>query len=209
MNVTPLQVEILERNIADLRMNLSEARTRNVYLQNIIDEQKKKMSALENEKLDMAAVGRKIGKENLTSKGKPQESVECTDDLQEKLEDADRLIRRLKRENEEQRKEVQPDRFLSSCPPACFIIDLLTWCIIFQIVSLRMSMNRGKIDNRRNEGGNTHRGYYKNGQQNQGSRFPPLQGHSHWRNRYVIRQSVSFYQWLTLGPIQAMVNLFN
>ncbi|KAK6637217.1 hypothetical protein RUM44_007631 [Polyplax serrata] len=156
VNVTPLQVEILERNIADLRMNLSEARTRNVYLQNIIDEQKKKMSALENEKLDMAAVGRKIGKENLTSKGKPQESVECTDDLQEKLEDADRLIRRLKRENEEQRKEI---------------------------VSLRMSMNRGKIDNRRNEGGNTHRGYYKNGQQNQGSRFPPLQGHSHWRNR--------------------------
>lgn len=106
VNITPLQVEILERNLAELRTNLSEARTRNVYLQNVIDEQKKKMSTLENEKLDLAAVGKKIGKENITAKSKSAGSESTLEDLQEKLEDAGRLIRRLRRENEEQRKEA-------------------------------------------------------------------------------------------------------
>lgn len=105
VNVMPLQVELLERDIAELRTNLSEAKTRNVYLQNVVDDQKKKLSALENEKLDMAAVGKKIGKENIT-KNRPVGREESVEELNEKLEDADRLIRRLRRENEEQRKEV-------------------------------------------------------------------------------------------------------
>ncbi|KAL0272271.1 UNVERIFIED_CONTAM: hypothetical protein PYX00_005312 [Menopon gallinae] len=90
VNATPLQIELMERDIAELKTNLGEARTRNVYLQNIVDEQKKKLSSLENEKKVKVTTGK-----------------ETNEELQEKLEDADRLIRRLRRENEEQRKEVR------------------------------------------------------------------------------------------------------
>lgn len=40
VNVTPLQIEILERDIAELRTSLTEAKARNISLENIIDEQK-------------------------------------------------------------------------------------------------------------------------------------------------------------------------
>lgn len=155
VNITSLQVEILERDLAELRTNLSEARTRNVYLQNIVDEQKKKLAALENEKLDLAAVGKKIGKENVTKATKSTGRAEAGEDLTEKLEDADRLIRRLRRENEEQRKEI---------------------------VSLRTTVSKQLAENRKPEGGNTHRNYYRNSQ-SQTSRFPPLHPHPNWKNR--------------------------
>lgn len=103
--VNPLQIEILERNLAELRTDFSEAKTKNVYLQNVIDEQKKKISSLENEKLDLIALGKNLGKENM-SKTKRCEKEQSTEELKDKLEDADRLIRRLRRENEEQRKEA-------------------------------------------------------------------------------------------------------
>jgi len=36
VNVTPLQIELLERDLADLKTNFSEAKTRNVYLQGVV-----------------------------------------------------------------------------------------------------------------------------------------------------------------------------
>lgn len=36
VNITPLQIELLERDLAELKTNLSEARTRNVYLQGVV-----------------------------------------------------------------------------------------------------------------------------------------------------------------------------
>lgn len=41
VNVTPLQVELLEREMSDLKIQLQEAESRNVYLSAIVDEQKK------------------------------------------------------------------------------------------------------------------------------------------------------------------------
>lgn len=113
VNTTPLQIELMERDIAELKTNLGAARTKNVYLQNIVDEQKKKLSALENEKLDITTVGKKTGKENNT-RVTATTGKETNEELQEKLEDADRLIRRLRRENEEQRKEVYDFSYPSS-----------------------------------------------------------------------------------------------
>lgn len=97
VNITPLQIELLERDLADLKTNFSESRTRNVYLQSVVDEQKKTIEALKSGEEEMVATGKAVHlKEH---RGKPAE-------LEEKLEEADRMIRRLRRENEEQRKEV-------------------------------------------------------------------------------------------------------
>lgn len=40
-NITPLQVEILEKEMADLKLQLQETESRNLYLSAIVDEQKK------------------------------------------------------------------------------------------------------------------------------------------------------------------------
>lgn len=41
LNMTSLQVEILEKEIAELKAALQEAKTKNVYLTGIVEEQKR------------------------------------------------------------------------------------------------------------------------------------------------------------------------
>lgn len=41
LNMTSLQVEILEKEIAELKAALQEAKTKNVYLAGIVEEQKR------------------------------------------------------------------------------------------------------------------------------------------------------------------------
>lgn len=41
INITPLQVEILEKELGELKFQLQEIESRNVYLSAIVDEQKK------------------------------------------------------------------------------------------------------------------------------------------------------------------------
>lgn len=40
VNVTPLQVELLEKDLQDIKTSLQEAKTHNQYLSNIIEQQK-------------------------------------------------------------------------------------------------------------------------------------------------------------------------
>lgn len=61
---------------------------------------------MEDERGEMAAVGKKIEMESIQKKQVTEEGQGTVEALQDKLEDADRLVRRLRRENEEQRKEV-------------------------------------------------------------------------------------------------------
>lgn len=41
VNVTPLQVELLEKDLQDIKTSLQEAKTHNQYLSSIIEQQKK------------------------------------------------------------------------------------------------------------------------------------------------------------------------
>lgn len=41
VNVTPLQVELLEKDLQDIKASLQEAKTHNQYLSSIIEQQKK------------------------------------------------------------------------------------------------------------------------------------------------------------------------
>ncbi|XP_063216394.1 uncharacterized protein LOC134527551 isoform X2 [Bacillus rossius redtenbacheri] len=95
-NVTPLQVEILERDIAELKSALQEANTRNLYLSGIVDEQKKKLDGLERR-----------GPEARTDRRDAQNQVDEADpDLVLKLEEVQKVVRRLRRENDDQRREL-------------------------------------------------------------------------------------------------------
>lgn len=89
VNVTSLQVEILERDIAELKSSLNEVRGRNTCLENIIDEQKKQLE-----------IAPKV------STSTDDVTLSPDPDLVFKLEEAEKIIRRLRRENDEQRREL-------------------------------------------------------------------------------------------------------
>ncbi|XP_026289880.1 uncharacterized protein LOC113214656 [Frankliniella occidentalis] len=93
VNVSSLQVEILERDLAELRSLLNEAKAQNSSLENIIDEQKKQLES-------------SINKLVPSSDDPPISSINPDPDLAFKLEDAEKVIRRLRRENDEQRREL-------------------------------------------------------------------------------------------------------
>lgn len=46
VNVTPLQVELLEKDLQDIKASLQEAKTHNQYLSSIIEQQKKSVYVL-------------------------------------------------------------------------------------------------------------------------------------------------------------------
>ncbi|XP_050311204.1 hrp65 protein-like isoform X2 [Anthonomus grandis grandis] len=92
-NTTPLQVELLEKELGELKMQMTEQESRNVYLSAIVDEQKKQL-----ERYD-----RRREKEQQQQRTPGDAEAE----LLRKLEDAETLIRQLRRENSDLRRENQ------------------------------------------------------------------------------------------------------
>ncbi|XP_014288990.1 uncharacterized protein [Halyomorpha halys] len=79
VNTRPLQVEILEKEVSELKTALLEANSKNSSLTQLVDYQKKQIEIIKKEK---------------------------DTEHQARLDDAENLIKRLIKENEEQRKEV-------------------------------------------------------------------------------------------------------
>ncbi|XP_035723143.1 uncharacterized protein LOC118442073 isoform X1 [Vespa mandarinia] len=98
VNVTPLQVELLEKDLQDIKASLQDAKTHNQCLTEIIDQQKKNLEELEKQKkkIDVTDVGIQVG-------GKSESSQE---DIVTRLADAHAVIKQLHRENTDQRKEI-------------------------------------------------------------------------------------------------------
>ncbi|XP_023030500.2 uncharacterized protein isoform X2 [Leptinotarsa decemlineata] len=87
-NITPLQVEILEKELGELKLQLEETESRNVYLSAIVDEQKRKLERYERDR------------------EKERERAARPDpELLRKLDDAEVIIRRLRRENSDSRRD--------------------------------------------------------------------------------------------------------
>ncbi|XP_014252414.1 keratin, type II cytoskeletal 1-like isoform X2 [Cimex lectularius] len=84
VNNRSLQVEMLEKEVSELKASLAEANSKNTRLLQLVDHQKKQLEAPVKE-------------------GNEQESVN-------RLEDAENLIKKLVKENEEQRKEIHSIR---------------------------------------------------------------------------------------------------
>lgn len=129
-NTQPLQVEMLEKDVAELRAALSEANTSNAALTALLEQQKKQLEA--------------AGTKNSEA------------EYDSKLEEAEKLIRRLRRENEDQRREM---------------------------ASLRASFSKSNgntggsgrhANGRRGGGGQLH--------DQQQHRFPPLHSQSYWHH---------------------------
>ncbi|KAJ9574872.1 hypothetical protein L9F63_007967 [Diploptera punctata] len=195
LNMTSLQVEILEKEIAELKAALQEAKTKNVYLTGIVEEQKntyvllcRKLERLESRRQELEAVGNKVTTGNkldaqsqagksLTDGDTKSQDTEEEQVLAMKLEEAEKIIRRLRRENEENRRELATIR-------------------------ANLSKNIGNGGGRQLGGGGNHRGggggasgggggnngggggHHRshNQQQSQSQRFPPLHTQSYWHH---------------------------
>ncbi|KAJ8983940.1 hypothetical protein NQ317_008642 [Molorchus minor] len=88
INLTPLQVEILEKELGEVKMQHQEIENRNTYLSAIVDEQKKKLERYERDR-----------------EKERQMSLQPDPELLRKLDDAETIIRRLRRENSDLRRE--------------------------------------------------------------------------------------------------------
>ncbi|XP_056642589.1 uncharacterized protein LOC130448977 [Diorhabda sublineata] len=87
-NTTPLQVEILEKELAEMKLQTQEIESRNAYLSAIVDEQKKKLERYERDR-----------EKERERAGQPDPEI------LRKLDDAEAIIRRLRRENSDLRRE--------------------------------------------------------------------------------------------------------
>ncbi|CAH1116878.1 unnamed protein product [Phaedon cochleariae] len=141
-NVTPLQVEILEKELGELKLHMQETESRNVYLSAIVDEQKKKLERYERDR-----------EKERDRAGQPDP------ELLRKLDDAETLIRRLRRENSDLRRDTAPHyspREMS--------------------YHQHRSGENGFTPSRSGRShGNRHRGHYR------GNWFPPLHSQSYWQ----------------------------
>ncbi|XP_018561122.1 uncharacterized protein LOC108903432 isoform X2 [Anoplophora glabripennis] len=150
-NITPLQVEILEKELSDLKLQLQETESRNLYLSAIVDEQKKKLERYERDR-----------------EKERERAIQPDPELLRKLDDAEAIIRRLRRENSDLRREnclttahyQQPRE-----PPA-------------QRENGYTSPRSGQNQGRGNSGGR-HRS--NNGGHYRGNWFPPLHSQSYWQ----------------------------
>ncbi|XP_077258834.1 uncharacterized protein LOC143895517 [Temnothorax americanus] len=152
VNVTPLQVELLEKDLQDIKVSLQEAKTHNQYLSNIIEQQKKRLDITEEQrnKIEVADVGIQVG-----------DPVQAS--LVVLLEESYAMVKRLRKENMDQKKEIASLKAASSANYA------------------------GTSRNGRSrDGNNSHynRGSPTSTTQEQNSRkFPPLPVPSYWHRR--------------------------
>ncbi|XP_015605106.1 uncharacterized protein LOC107272449 isoform X2 [Cephus cinctus] len=151
VNLAPLQVELLERDLQDIKASLHEAKTHNLYLSEIIERQKKKLDLVEErkEKLSMADAAIQVG------------SVVDSHhaDLATRLEDAEAMVKCLRRENEDQRREI---------------------------ASLKTSSTNGNSSGNGGRSRGSHNGHHSRGSANStgqdqtSHKFPPLHTQSFW-----------------------------
>ncbi|KAG7198789.1 hypothetical protein KM043_001768 [Ampulex compressa] len=154
VNVTPLQVELLEKDLHDTKTSLQEVKTQNEYLSEIIEQQKKKLDAIEgqNVKLPMTDIGIQVGG---TLDPVRADLVAC-------LRVAETMVKRLRSQNEDHRKEIATLKAASA------------------------NNSGGNKGGRSRDTNNSHhsRGSPTAAVQEQSShKFPPLQTQSYWHKR--------------------------
>lgn len=163
VNITPLQVELLEKDLQDTKISLQEARTQNQYLTDIVEEQKKKLNSAEEENVEgdaTADVGIQVGDR--------LDPVRA--DLVACLEGAEAMIKRLRKQNEDQKEEIAA----------------------LKAASASTNGNKGA---RSRDSNNSHhsRGSPTTTSQEQTPHiFPPLQSQSYWHRR-ILRNARSRY----------------
>lgn len=152
VNVTPLQVELLEKDLQDIKTSLQEAKTHNQYLLNIVEQQKQRLDVTEDQKnkVEMADVGVQVGDPMQAS-------------LVVLLEESYAMVKRLHKENLDQKKEIASLRATSAN---------------------NAGSSRGGRPRDNGNNGHHSRGSPTSATQEQNSRkFPPLPIPSYWHRR--------------------------
>ncbi|XP_076243492.1 uncharacterized protein LOC143184855 isoform X2 [Calliopsis andreniformis] len=147
------KVELLEKDLQDTKISLQEAKTKNQHLSEIIEQQKKKLDSMEEEKAK---------KQSVTDIGIQVDSRNDQVDLVTCLEVAEAMVKRLHKQNEDQRKEIAALKAVSASTT---------------------NSNKGA---RSRDNNNSHysRGSPTSTTQEQAShKFPPLQSQSYWHHR--------------------------
>ncbi|XP_011501986.1 PREDICTED: uncharacterized protein LOC105365501 [Ceratosolen solmsi marchali] len=97
-DVTPLQVELSDKDVQDIKTNLNEAKTRNVYLSEVIEKLKKTLELSEKSKEKQKMTDISIQVDRVLE----SEQVE----LQARLDDAKVLVKKLLQKNMDQFEEI-------------------------------------------------------------------------------------------------------
>jgi len=105
--VPPLQAEILDNEIKELQATLHEAKSRNVYLSNLVEQQKKKLALLEEEaSLHVEFLPSPPPSADKTVSSPPSTPPTIPAEFLKKLAEAEELVNQLQRENSNQREEL-------------------------------------------------------------------------------------------------------
>ncbi|XP_014609643.1 PREDICTED: uncharacterized protein LOC106789698 isoform X6 [Polistes canadensis] len=98
MNVTPLKVELLEKELRDVKDSLQSVKAYNKVLTEVILKQQEHVEELgkQNQKIDVASVGIQVG----------SKSESAQEDIVARLADAHEVIKQLHMENKHQQKEI-------------------------------------------------------------------------------------------------------
>jgi len=104
--VAPLQAEILDNEIKELQSTLHEAKSRNVYLSNLVEQQKKKLAQLEEEASIQSIKYQPATSIQSTHEILAQKNTEIPPAFLKKLAEAEDLVNQLQRENSSQREEL-------------------------------------------------------------------------------------------------------
>lgn len=177
-----------------MKTSLNEAKTRNIYLSEVIEKQKKYVTCINSasrrqndnvHKIDYRALElseqSKEKQNKVTDVGIQVDGVlECQQvELQARLDDAEALVKRLRQENEDQRKEIATIKSSSS-------------------TGYSSNGNNSRSGSSRNRGAGQNAYHNRGPQANEGQeenyhKFPPLQTQSYWH-----RASRGNHRWAYL-----------
>ncbi|KAH0569126.1 uncharacterized protein LOC123260301 isoform X2 [Cotesia glomerata] len=150
------KIELLERDLEELKVSFNDVKKQNVHLLEIIEQQKLKLeqTAKEKEKLKVTDAAIQV-----------EETNSVNSELVARLEDAELLVKKLQRENSEQQREISTIKASSAKNTG----------------GNRSGHGRGRGNN-----DNGHHSRGSSGDPGQSSRnsynFPPLESESYWRN---------------------------
>ncbi|XP_034176273.1 uncharacterized protein LOC117602411 isoform X2 [Osmia lignaria lignaria] len=149
------KVELLEKDLQDTKTSLQEAKNQNQYLSEIIEQQNKKLQSIEEETVNKQSSMIDIGIQ-VENKVDPARA-----ELVSRLEVTEALVKRLRKRNQDQRKEIGT----------------------LQESSANTSGNKGARSR------DSHRSHRSRGsptstaQEQAPNKFPPLQSQSYWHRR--------------------------
>lgn len=154
VNISSLQVELLEKDLQDTKISLQEAKNQNQYLSEIIEQQKKKLQSTEEQPSNkQPMIDVEIQVENKVDP--------VRQDLVSRLEVTEAMVKRLRKQTEDQRKEIGT----------------------LKAASANTSGNKGA---RSRDSTNSHRSRgspTSTSQEQMPHKFPPLQSQSYWHRR--------------------------